>query len=167
MGETPRIVFSAFRSGSDPMLLSWNRFRDAVAPANAPGSGASAAGSTASVSSASGSPESVAGAGIWRLLATNNRELARSAHVYPSLAAARTHVAQLRERADELVLTPVAGPALGRRGWYLSLGGTVVLTCGRWYGAASSSTEAAHAALAALALAEIPAAPRFVTTGRR
>ena len=142
MSESSRIVFSSFRSGGDPMLDSWNRFRVAVAPRTA--GEAPKPGRTAL---ANGAAER---SGIWRLLASNNRELCRSAHVYPSFSAARSHVSALRERVDELTVTPVAGAKPGSRGWYMSLDGVIVITCGRWYGASASSAEAAAATLETL-----------------
>ncbi|SDZ33480.1 hypothetical protein [Herbiconiux ginsengi] len=166
MSETSRVVFSSFRAGGDPMLDSWNRFRQVVAPVSSAGS-PERAGSRPGVAStiASGAAERT---GIWRILATNNRELCRSAHVYPSFSSARAHVLQLRDRIDELVVTPVIGPRPGSRGWYMTLNGVVVVTCGRWYGAAASSAEAASASLEELARAAISEAARDVTApGRR
>ena len=147
MSTTPRVVFWSFVSPSDPMRESWNRFRDSVVTtATAP-------------KSVSTEP-----AGIWRLLAVNNRELGRSAHLYPDAAAARAHVNRLRERLDDLEITPVSGPKPGSRGWYMTLDKRIVLTCGRWYGAAASSSEAAAACRDALAVAsfDAPGAPPSV-----
>ena len=166
MSEMSRVVFSSFRAGGDPMLDSWNRFRQVVAPVSSAGSAERAAArpGVASTISSTGAERT----GIWRILATNNRELCRSAHVYPSFSSARTHVLQLRERIDELVVTPVIGPRPGSRGWYMTLNGVVVVTCGRWYGAAASSAEAAAASLEELARAHIMDAARDVTApGRR
>ncbi len=163
MADSPRVVFSSFRSGGDPMLDSWTRFRDAVAPAStverprASRSGVSA-----------GSAGAQDRSGVWRILATNNRELCRSAHVYPTFASARAHVLHLREQVEKLVVTPVVGPRPGSRGWYMTLDGVVVITCGRWYGAAASSGEAATASLEALVGAVIMDEARDVTApGRR
>ena len=140
MSPTPRVVFWSFASASDPMRESWNRFRDSVV-------------TTATA------PKTVFTdpAGIWRLLAVNNRELGRSAHLYPTAAAARAHVLRLRERLDDLEITPVSGPKPGSRGWYMTLDNRIVLTCGRWYGAAASSSEAAAACRDALAIASFDA----------
>ncbi len=150
MGENSRVVFSSFRSDGDPMLDAWRRFRDAVAP------------------SASAARPTPGRSGVWRILATNNRELCRAAHVYPSFDAARAHVLQLRDRVDDLVVTAVAGPKPGTRGWFISHRGVVVITCGRWYGAAASSSEAAAASLEALAEAAVSTEARDVTSpGRR
>jgi len=146
MSPTPRVVFWPFASPNDPMRESWNRFRDSVVTtATAP-------------KTASTDP-----AGIWRLLAVNNRELGRSAHLYPNAAAARTHVLRLRERLDDLEITPVSGPKPGSRGWYMTLDNRIVLTCGRWYGAAASSSEAAAACRDAIAIASFDAPDAAVT----
>jgi hypothetical protein len=166
VAESARVVFSSFRSGHDPMLESWSRFREAVDPpvlapvaAHAPGQG---------LVPAAGGAASGGRTGVWRLLATNNRELCRSAHIYPTFSGARAHVAVLRERIDDLVVTPVIGARPGSRGWYMTLNGVIVVTCGRWYGAAASSAEAASASLEALATAVIMEESRAVTApGRR
>lgn len=105
--------------------------------------------------------------GVWRILATNNRELCRAAHVYPSFGRARGHVLRLRERLDELVVVPVVGPRPGSRGWYMTLGGVVVVTCGRWYGSTASSAEAAEASLEALRTAVIADTARELTPAPR
>lgn len=105
--------------------------------------------------------------GVWRILATNNRELCRAAHVYPSFGRAHGHVLRLRERLDELVVVPVVGPRPGSRGWYMTLGGVVVVTCGRWYGSTASSAEAAEASLEALRTAVIADAARELTPAPR
>ncbi len=140
MSTTPRVVFWSFASPNDPMRDSWNRFRDSV------------------VTTATAPKQPPADqAGIWRLLAINNRELGRSAHLYPSAAAARAHLTRLRERLDDLQVTPVSGPRPGSRGWYMTLDNRIVVTCGRWYGAAASSAEAAAACRDALAIASFDA----------
>ncbi|GAA2244304.1 hypothetical protein GCM10009851_31960 [Herbiconiux moechotypicola] len=75
---------------------------------------------------------------------------------------------RLRDRVGELEIVPVQGSRPGTRGWYLTHRGVIVATCGRWYGAAASSAEAAAAALDALATAEVLTASRDVTApGRR
>lgn len=163
MADSARIVFVSFGSPRDPLLESWRRFRDAVAPRTGepvPGSPRLSRdgdqGSRASAVRVTGSPPQPAEAsGVWRLLATNNRELCRAGFVYPTFASARAHVLALRDRVDDLEVTPVAGPLQGSRGWYLTLDGTVVATCGRWYGASAAGGEAAAAALEALGEAVI------------
>ncbi|MFB2556868.1 hypothetical protein [Herbiconiux liangxiaofengii] len=166
MADSARIVFVSFASQRDPLRESWRRFREAVAPATgadltgagrAPGSAApTAGGDLAGSARAAGHPSSSGEtSGVWRLLATNNRELCRAAFVYPTFAGARAHVLALRARADELETVAIAGPAQGSRGWYLTLDGAIVATCGRWYGASAAGGEAAAAALEAFGEAVI------------
>jgi hypothetical protein len=172
MPASPRVVFAAFDSTDEPMLKSWIRFRDLVESADAIGprrrpvprsSGRSAGTATGSAS---------ARTGVWRVLASNNRELGRSSQTYASFDVARAHVATLQSKVDELVVTPVVGPQPGLYGWLLEHEGVPVITCGRWY-ASSSSRETVISTVAALSVAVITEAPRTVldpqrrSTGRR
>jgi predicted phage tail protein len=105
---------------------------------------------------------------VWRLLASNNRELGRSAQTYNSFDAARAHVLQLQEQADALVVTAVPGTSAGTHGWLATIDDTAVMTTGRWYGATSSSLEAAAGTIAALRAAFVTICPRGAeAAGRR
>lgn len=105
--------------------------------------------------------------GIWRILASNNRELGRSARAYTSFEAARSHVLRLRSGIDELGVTAVAGGRPGMYGWYMSSRSSAVITCGRWYGAAASSAEASLATLDALRVGIVSDVSRELTPPRR
>ena len=96
---------------------------------------------------------------VWRLLAPNNRELARSAHLYRTIADAERHAVQLQNTADDLDVTLVLGPRPGMRGWVAASRGVVVLTCGRWYGGAAANSESAAAAVQLIATAAIARSP--------
>lgn len=181
MSAKPRIVFSTFRSSTDPMFVSYARFNRVVGasarraasapsqvmilgglPATAGDSDReAAAGETAAVVA----PVPAAGSalcGVWRVLASNNRELGRSARAYKSFDAARSHVLSLRDAVDDLVTTTVSGAAPGTHGWFMSLRAVPVMTCGRWYGSAASSFEASLALREALRDGELDPVARPV-----
>lgn len=172
MPATPRVVFAAFRSNDEPMLLSWMRFRDlvhaadSVGPRRQPEQRQPPQQPVASTRTAPGH------SGVWRVLASNNRELGRSSQSYASFEQAKAHVLHLQSRHDELVVTAVVGPQPGLYGWLLEHDGVPVITCGRWY-APSSSRDTAVSTVAALRDAVITEAPRSSldslrrSTGRR
>ncbi len=132
-GTRARVTFTAFRSVDDPMLMAWARFRAQLATTAHP-SGASIESDrdAASVRSVH-PPEPARASGLWRLLATNNRELGRSFLLYGSFEAARRHVQRLQAGDAELEVTLVAGPFNASHGWIISHDGSAVMTCSRWY----------------------------------
>ena len=106
--------------------------------------------------------------GIWRLLASNSRELGRSSSVYGSFTGARAHVLELKDQCDAMVATVVTGPSAGTHGWVVTIGERVVMTAGRWYGAASASREAAAGTIEAFRVALVAEDARHATeAGRR
>jgi hypothetical protein len=160
MPTSPRVVFAAFSSNDEPMLHSWIRFRDLVESADALGPRRRPV-PRASTRSPELASTSSAKTGVWRVLASNNRELGRSSLTYASFDVARAHVVTLQASVDDLVVTPVVGPQPGLYGWLLEHEGVPVITCGRWY-AASSSRETVISTVAALKIAVITEAPRAV-----
>ncbi|MCI4659426.1 hypothetical protein [Cryobacterium zhongshanensis] len=203
MSPRPSVVFSAFRSNSDPRLQGWVAFRQSVqagsrtgellragAPARAGelarDTGFARAGELARTGDAELVPEgrdrprgvatvaTVADSGhsghsgIWRLLASNSRELGRSSSVYATFAGARAHVLELRDQCDAMVATVVTGPSAGTHGWVVTVGERIVMTAGRWYGAASASREAAAGTIEAFRIALVAEDARHATeAGRR
>ncbi|TFB84063.1 hypothetical protein E3O44_16395 [Cryobacterium algoricola] len=209
MSPRPSVVFSAFRSNSDPRLQGWVAFRQSVqagsragellragapartgelARAGAPAragelardTGFARAGELARTGDAELVPEgrdrprgvaTVADSGhsgIWRLLASNSRELGRSSSVYATFAGARAHVLELRDQCDAMVATVVTGPSAGTHGWVVTVGERIVMTAGRWYGAASASREAAAGTIEAFRIALVAEDARHATeAGRR
>ena len=106
--------------------------------------------------------------GIWRLLASNSRELGRSSSVYGSFTGARAHVLELKDQCDAMVATVVTGPSAGTHGWVVAIGERIVMTAGRWYGAASASREAAAGTIEAFRVALVAEDARHATeAGRR
>jgi len=216
----PSVVFSAFRSSSDPRLLGWVAFRQSVQAGARTGelvragalarsgelgrageparagelgragalaragelardTGFARAGELARTGDAELLPEgrdrsrgvTVADSGhsgIWRLLASNSRELGRSSSVYATFAGARAHVLELRDQCDAMVATVVTGPSAGTHGWVVTVGERIVMTAGRWYGAASASREAAAGTIEAFRIALVAEDARHATeAGRR
>ncbi|MEN2737820.1 hypothetical protein ABCS02_08525 [Microbacterium sp. X-17] len=104
---------------------------------------------------------------IWRLLASNHRELARSARVYPTFEEAHTHLLELRADPQRLqVHVVVVEPT--SYGWTASDTERRTMTCARWYANAADSLAGGRAAIAALARAEVAGMPhRTTTSGRR
>jgi hypothetical protein len=179
MAPGARIVFTSFAARTDPMLAAWSRFQAELdgADARAQRSGNTPA-SFATAAAGMSQPDARAHADarakdaralaepavVWRLLAPNNRELARSAHLYRTIADAERHAVQLQNTADELDVSLVLGPRPGMRGWVAAHRGIVVLTCGRWYGGAAANSESAAAAVLLIATAAIARSPGSAAT---
>ncbi len=143
------VLFMAFPADDARGLTGWTQFRgyvDQAAGARPP--------AARSVSTTDRQ------AGIWRLLASNHRELARSAFLYGSFAAARSSVLQIRDDLDDVVVTTFRGPVSGSHGWYASVDDRVLFTCARWYETSSLSLEASAGAIAALHSADVAEQPK-------
>ncbi|MBM7472208.1 hypothetical protein [Subtercola frigoramans] len=175
MSASPCIVFSAFRTNSEPMIRAWSAFRQQVKVGEKTTATNTAAQNTAeptraqltlSEPPATRTPSTAAPSqsGIWRLLASNNREVARSSYLYTSFVAARGHVLYLQQSVDDMQITIVNGPTAGTHGWFASIDSSAVMTCARWYGASASSLEAAVTTLAALRSATVTDDPRRTAT---
>lgn len=150
-----RVTFTQFLDTDAPMLLAWARFRSTLT--GLPGSG----GETRRA------PTANRESGLWRLLATNNRELGRSFLLYHRFEAARAHVEQLQAQREALSIEHVPGPIKGSRGWVVVAGGAPVMTCSRWYSSLSAGAEAASRALEAFGTASLAdAADRSDASGR-
>jgi hypothetical protein len=169
MSATPRIVFSTFRSSNDPMFLAWARFLRSVESAARQSERATVVERPAAEAAArlAAGPAAIGACGIWRILASNNRELGRSARAYTSFESARSHVLRLRAGLDDLTVSAVTGGRPGMHGWYMSVRASAVITCGRWYGAAASSAEASLATIDALRDAVVSDVSRELTPPRR
>ncbi|KQX08273.1 MULTISPECIES: hypothetical protein [unclassified Leifsonia] len=157
MTGSPRIVFSTFRSGADPMLRAWGRFRDSVAGDSRP----------APVGPKVTGADRAEHPGVWRVLASNNRELARSAGWYDSFASAHEHAIGIRRAVNDLDILLVSGAEPATHGWYFTLDGCVVLTCGRWYGSSALGLESALAAIDALRVGQMAELPHEIRATRR
>jgi hypothetical protein len=155
-----RIVFDTFRSATDPMLGSWLAFRARVLPtAMAP----------EFLSPRGDDPVSRAGMyGVWRLLATNNRELGRGVALHPAPDEAWADAEKLSARAELLSPMTVRGDMSTRHAWALRLDGEPVLISSRWYESPSEAAAAARSARVQLGRAHIARAVNIGTrSGRR
>ncbi|MCU1480278.1 MAG: hypothetical protein JWQ19_1064 [Subtercola sp.] len=98
--------------------------------------------------------------GIWRLVASNHREVARSLYLYESLAQAKEHVRDLQNGERAVSVRLVKGPTAGQHGWVASVGDVAIMSCGRWYSASSLCRESAQYSLEALKSARLAATSR-------
>jgi hypothetical protein len=158
-----RIVFDTFRSAYDPMLNSWLVFRAQILP--------DAVALPPEIVSPIADERERARAGrfgVWRILATNNRELGRGAGLFATPSDAVTTVEALQRDAAALTPTVVRGGNPMTHGWVLRHNGEPVLTSSRWYESASEAAAAARAARTVLAVATIAPGVNIGTqSGRR
>jgi hypothetical protein len=161
MRGQPHILFLAFSSIADPMLESWSRFRNLV-DRETQHSVRPDAHQERLDSDLGKVQTAVRFSGIWRLLASNNREVGRSAFLYGSFASAQSHVRELQARTDELAVTTYKGPNAGTHGWFASINDVPMITCGRWYETDTTSTEAGIGSILALRSALIAERPRQI-----
>lgn len=155
MRSTPSMVFSTFTSTSDPRYLGWQSFRRHVHGQVSVDASHSTEASDTDSRPPVGVPVSPARSGVWRLLAPNNRELARSAHLYSSEAMATVHFVELQQAAGRLEILLVHGAVHGTYTWVALLDGTVVMTASRAYEGMAAARSAIGGVLAALELAHI------------
>jgi hypothetical protein len=155
----PYVIFLAFASTSDRRFAGWAAFRQAIGAGRPldearfpPGARRPSDPGVAQLSSV----------GIWRLIASNNRELARSWVAYADFDAARAHVGHLQSNVDALEISVVRGDSASQYGWLASLHGVPVLMSGRWFGASSSSLQSAIATLADLGRATLAETPTSI-----
>jgi hypothetical protein len=131
MTTTASIVFSSFTSAADPMPRAWSRFRDQLV-------------ATEQRSADHRADLQFGPVCVWRLLASNNRELGRSAELYRSFEDARAAVFDAR-LVQSFEIRSVHGPNAGTHGWFVhGPDAPALMTCGRWYGAHAASVDAAR-----------------------
>lgn len=154
-----RVVFDTFRSTNDPLLAAWLSFRSRAMPAEpAP---------VLDLRSREAS-EKRGVFGVWRLLATNNREIGRGSTLHDSPDSAWIDAESMRSRYEELTPVVLGGPRSMRHGWALRLDGHPVLLCSRWYESPGEANAAARAARGALGRSTIVRAVNIGTrSGRR
>ncbi|MFG6403660.1 MULTISPECIES: hypothetical protein [unclassified Microbacterium] len=157
-----RVVFDTFRSVYDPMLDSWLVFRAQILPdVSATPPDIIAAGSDRERSRAGRY-------GVWRILATNNRELGRGTGLFATPTDAMQTVTALQRDAPLLAAAVVRGSAPMTHGWVLRREGEPVMTSSRWYESASEAATAARTARAVLGVATIANGVNIGTqSGRR
>jgi hypothetical protein len=159
-----RIVLDTFRSSYDPMLKSWLLFRAQILPelAVVPPDLPAEVGGDARERARSGRY------GVWRILATNNRELGRGAGLHATPSEALIAAQDLQGEADDLHTSVVRGTQPMTHGWVLRHDGAPVMTSSRWYESASEASSAARTARTVLATATIVRGVNIGTqSGRR
>jgi hypothetical protein len=156
VSAVPSLVFLAFASKNDQRFRGWATFRESIGSAKPVGDALPPA--SARRPADHGIVE-LASVGIWRLLASNNRELARSWVAYSSFDAARDDVTRLQRSVEQLVVSVVRGESASQYGWLATLDGEPVISSGRWFGASSTSLHSALTTLADFALASVSPAP--------
>lgn len=160
-----RVTFTEVRSADDPLLRAWTRFRDTFPTPLATAAAVRQRNVSPIRPTSAVAPERLPA--LWRIHATNNRELGRSFVLYSSFEAARDHVLRLQERTAELEIAVIAGPLNASRGWAVLLDDAPVMTCSRWYSSASTGIAAAAGALAAMPRAVLSdQADRSAPSGR-
>lgn len=92
---------------------------------------------------------------VWRLLAANNREVARGSELFAEARSAWDAVAGFQELAARLELHTFHGPRAATHGWAALDHDRVVMTCSRWYETAPISLEVGATALELLRSARI------------
>ena len=144
------VLFMAFPARDAPGLVAWMRFRELIS------SGISASDPTLDDR---GTTVSTRPLGIWRMLASNNREVARSAVAYPSFESARRAVLELQHVDVPFEIRTFHGPSSGTHGWAALSNGQVVFTCARWYETSSISLEVSASSVAAFRSATVTESP--------
>lgn len=145
-----RVIFDTFRSVRDPRLSAWLLFRSYLLPELAVSQ--SALMESASVADAL-APIGVFG--VWRLLATNNRELARCATVFASPAVAVDAVGVEQSRADQMQVSTVRGPVATKHAWVMRRGDRPIAIAARWYESAGEASAAGRAAVTVFRSADV------------
>ncbi|PJJ64990.1 hypothetical protein [Compostimonas suwonensis] len=170
MRLSPRVSFSSFASTDDPQFAVWKRVNMKMLggvdeePQPRPGVSSRGPGRGASTTARR---EPSRPCGIWQLLASNNRELGRSARAYLTFAGASAHVRELQENAGELIIRVDSHRYLGTWFWYLEFEGTPVVTCVRTFGSAADAAHTASGAVLALGQAVLDESPRSTSRGRK
>lgn len=149
MSVGPRIVFTRFVHGESPKLQPWiSHLRrslrvDATAPIPIMGNLDS-------------------GAVVWHLVSGNNRQLGRSARIYPTFEQATADARLVVDGEPLMQVTLVSEHLRGVYGWYASIDGEPVVTSSRWYETERDRARAIGLALPSMAKAVLLPGSRLV-----
>ena len=133
----PRIVFMRFASSNSVKLRGWREHRASVLGSSFVGDHAIEPGSAV----------------IWRLVSSNNRELARSAELFTHFQDALDSARDASAGVDDSIVRHVSDDRHGLYGWYLTRSDTPVAVCSRWYQADRERRHAVAMATEGLAKA--------------
>jgi hypothetical protein len=158
-----RIVLDTFRSANDPMLRSWLLFRAQLLPdLSIPPPVTPHEPDDERYLSLTGHY------GVWRILASNNRELGRGAMLHTAPDEALAFVLTTQALAGALHVVVVRGSQPMSHGWVLSHDDNPVMISSRWYESASEANAASRTARAGLASAKAATSVNVSTnSGRR
>jgi hypothetical protein len=151
MSVKPRVVFMRFAARGTSKLELWQTHRDRVL------------GFSASIVETFG--QTTDGSVVaYNLVSTNNRVLARSAHLYAHLGDAIAAAHTLVESAAALKIALVTDSLRGQYGWHGSAAGVAVLTSDHWHATERDRRASVEVSLIALATAEIATEARLIDT---
>lgn len=102
----------------------------------------------------------------WRLLTSNNRELARSAGLFFRFADAQADAADAQHSARRLEFDAVVDSAEGTQTWRGNLDGKPIVVGSRWFRMERDRERALHNALAILPLAHLAETAQSVGSSR-
>lgn len=146
MSPGPRIVFVRFLTNDSPKLVPWAAHVRRVVGANP---------------RQTVEPKPSAGILVWQLVSANNRQLARSADVYETFEDATDSARAVVSSRDDLVVDLVSELGRGVYGWYASLAGVPVMTCGRWYDSDRDRRHALELAVRSMSVATLHSGARL------
>ncbi|TXN31063.1 hypothetical protein [Lacisediminihabitans profunda] len=135
----PRIIFTRFLSGESPRLAPWREHHRRVLSQTAVASQSTERGSVV----------------VWRLVSSNNRELARSAEIFGQFHDAVASARSAASSAEITTVCLVSDERGGSYGWYLADADRPVAICARWYDAERERRHAVELAIKGLALATV------------
>lgn len=104
--------------------------------------------------------------GVWRMLATNNREVGRGALLHDSGEEAVRAAQAAKDNAEGMQAIVVRGAVPMTHGWVFALDGEPVMMSARWYESGVEAAAAARGARRSLAGVQI-GTDRFRTMVRR
>jgi hypothetical protein len=135
----PRIIFTRFLSGESPRLSPWREHHRRVLS------------QVAGVSQVADKGSVV----VWRLVSSNNRELARSAEIFSLFQDAVTSARSASTSVASGTVFLVSDERRGAYGWYLADADGPVAVCARWYEAERERRHAVELAMKGLSLATV------------
>jgi hypothetical protein len=112
-----------------------------------------------------GTPPDVVG--IWRLLASNHRELARGATTFTSFDEALSTVVSWQSLHEKFDVSTFHGPRSGTHGWSVSIEGAVIFTAARWFETGAMNLDSCSASIAAFCGARVSDTPWNTAAQRR
>lgn len=170
-----RIMIASFGNAQDLVLHSWLRHRNRVVQGQLIGGFATADvvnAETANPTWQVVEPQDfmddfdVDRVFAWRLLTSNNRELARSAGIFFRFSDAQEDAMRLQQNVSLLMFDAVVDSLEGTQTWRASLAGKPIAFGSRWFRMERDRDRALHNALAILPLAQVAETAQSVGSAR-